>query len=335
VRKMKKIKVKFVDCPFVEENCLKILEKNYEVEISDTPDYAFFDYTNLKKCVDYDCIRILYIGENARPDFNLFDYAIGFDDIKFDNRYCHIPLYAMPNVANQILKPALLKHEKVPSSSELAMKKFCCFVVSNGANANSVRQRFFEKLNEYQHVDSAGKFLNNMQDGWCVGPEDTREFVSNYKFQICFENSSCKGYTTEKLIGAWAAGVVPIYWGDPSVTEVFNPEAFVWVKDTTEEELDKAFQQVKYLNENEKAYTNMLAQPILKDMGNPPEYFAKDYLERYLLEIIDLPLDKALERTNAKDGWGAFYETDYLRHREMDQSKLISLIYRIRRRLKK
>jgi len=193
----------------------------------------------------------------------------------------------------------------------------------------------FEKLNEYQHVDSAGKFLNNMQDGWCVGPEDTREFVSNYKFQICFENSSCKGYTTEKLIGAWAAGVVPIYWGDPSVTEVFNPEAFVWVKDTTEEELDKAFQQVKYLNENEKAYTNMLAQPILKDMGNPPEYFAKDYLERYLLEIIDLPLDKALERTNAKDGWGAFYETDYLRHREMDQSKLISLIYRIRRRLKK
>ena len=331
----KKIKVQFVDCPFVEENCHKRLEKYYDVELSDTPDYAFFDYTNYKKCVDYDCVRILYIGENARPDFNLFDYAIGFDDIQFDKRYCHIPLYAMPNVAKQILEPALHKHEKVLGTSELQEKKFCCFIVSNGANANPVRRLFFEKLNDYQHVDSAGKFLNNMPNGWCVGPEDTREFVSNYKFQICFENSSYKGYTTEKLIGAWAAGVIPIYWGDPSVTEVFNPEAFIWIKDTTEEELDKAVQRVRYLNENEEAYKQMLAQPILKDMDNPPAFFADDYLERYLQNIIEQPLDNALQRTNAKDGWGAFYETDFLRHREMDQSKLISLIYRIGRRLRK
>lgn len=331
----KKIKVKFVDSPFVEENCYNRLKKYYDVEISDTPDYAFFDYTNYKKCVDYDCVRILYIGENARPDFNLFDYVIGFDDLKFGNRYCHIPLFAMPDVANRILKPALSKHEKILSSEGYNQKKFCCFVVSNGANANPVRQQFFEKLSEYQHVDSAGMFLNNMPNGWCVGPEDTREFVSNYKFQICFENSSCKGYTTEKLIGAWAAGVVPIYWGDPSVTEVFNPDAFVWVKDTTEKEIAEAVQKVKYLNENEEAYCEMLAQSILRDKDNPPEYFAEEYLEQYLRSIIDQPLERALQRTNAKDGWGAFYETDFRRHRDMDDSKWITLLYRIKKKLQK
>ncbi|MDU9760969.1 fucosyltransferase, partial [Helicobacter pylori] len=37
--------------------------------------------------------RVFYTGENEAPNFNLFDYAIGFDELDFNNRYLRMPLY--------------------------------------------------------------------------------------------------------------------------------------------------------------------------------------------------------------------------------------------------
>ncbi|AFI04154.1 alpha1,3-fucosyl transferase [Helicobacter cetorum MIT 00-7128] len=37
--------------------------------------------------------RLFYTIENQAPDFNLFDYAIGFDELEFNNRYLRLPLY--------------------------------------------------------------------------------------------------------------------------------------------------------------------------------------------------------------------------------------------------
>ncbi|MGL2800754.1 glycosyltransferase family 10 domain-containing protein, partial [Helicobacter pylori] len=37
--------------------------------------------------------RVFYTGENEVPNFNLFDYAIGFDELDFNNRYLRMPLY--------------------------------------------------------------------------------------------------------------------------------------------------------------------------------------------------------------------------------------------------
>ncbi|CAJ99309.1 alpha (1,3)-fucosyltransferase fragment 2 [Helicobacter acinonychis str. Sheeba] len=34
-----------------------------------------------------------YTGENEVPNFNLFDYAIGFDGLDFKERYLRMPLY--------------------------------------------------------------------------------------------------------------------------------------------------------------------------------------------------------------------------------------------------
>ncbi|MFP6006493.1 fucosyltransferase, partial [Helicobacter pylori] len=37
--------------------------------------------------------RVFYTGENEVPNFNLFDYAIGFDELDFRDRYLRMPLY--------------------------------------------------------------------------------------------------------------------------------------------------------------------------------------------------------------------------------------------------
>lgn len=75
----------------------------------------------------------------------------------------------------------------------------------------------------YKKVDSGGKYKNNI--GKPV--ENKRDFQMTHKFVIAFENTSTRGYTTEKIIGAYAAGAVPIYWGDPDVAMTFNTKSFI------------------------------------------------------------------------------------------------------------
>ena len=58
----------------------------------------------------------------------------------------------------------------------------------------------------------------------------TFQFVANYRFNICPENSdsSSRGYNTEKLPRALATGAIPIYWGDyPLDSAVFNPARYI------------------------------------------------------------------------------------------------------------
>ena len=80
---------------------------------------------------------------------------------------------------------------------------------------------FFDKLSTYKQVSSGGRFRNNI--GGAVA--DKKAFQADHKFAIAFENTSYDGYCTEKLMEAFAAGTIPIYWGDPNVAKDFNPES--------------------------------------------------------------------------------------------------------------
>ena len=92
----KHIRIKFVDFwdDFVPENNLfyQLLSEHYDVELSDNPEYLFcsvFGDEHLR----YDCVKIFYTGENQCADFNLYDYAIGFDRMEFGDRYFRLPIY--------------------------------------------------------------------------------------------------------------------------------------------------------------------------------------------------------------------------------------------------
>ena len=51
---------------------------------------------------------------------------------------------------------------------------------------------------------------------------------SQYQFVFAMENTALSGYITEKIINAYKAGAVPIYWGDVAgAKRIFNPESFV------------------------------------------------------------------------------------------------------------
>lgn len=241
------------------------------------------------------CITIMYTGENICPDFNLCDYALGFEYIDYGDRYMRFPVY----LVDGNIKLAEQKHIRAHNIDVNRDKQgFCSFLVSNGWNANPIREKMFHLLSEYKKVSSGGRYLNNVG-----GPvSDKLEFESRHKFCLTFENSSHPGYTTEKIVDAFAACSVPIYWGDPMVTNVFNEKAFINVNDYRT--IDDVCKIVQKVDADDELYLSMLKEPIFLD---DKYQFAAQYgqLVLFFENIISVPLEKSYRRN--REFWGKFY----------------------------
>lgn len=253
---MKLINLKFTDYdPSYDPKkqlIYKLLSEDFEVNMDGPPDYIISCGLGFDHVKYHDCVKILWTGENCVPDFNWFDYAIGFDYLSFNDRYLRVPLYVfymqdMERVSHRCCSRDTEKENRCLS------RGFCSFVVSNG-DGDPMRRLFFEKLSQYKRVDSGGRYLNNVG-----GPvRDKLEFCSKYKFNIAFENSSSPGYVTEKILQAYAADAVPIYYGDPSVERDFCLRSMIRVTD--EEDIDRAVAEIIRLDQDDAAYLDVLSQ---------------------------------------------------------------------------
>ena len=296
---MRKIRIAFrdywADFPQKMESylILRILRKHYEVEISEDPDYVFFSVMGDSHWgVPDRCIKIFHTGENLVPDFNACDYAIGFEWMEYGDRYLRFPLYLF--YSQELLDDLQHKHE-LPEGWDPEVEKsgFCSFVVSNRDNPE--RNEAYRRLSEYRHVDSGGRFMNNVG-----GPvEDKRAFEGSHKFSLCYENGSHPGYTTEKLVEALANRTIPIYWGDPEVGKVFNTRSFINVMDYGS--FEEVLRRVEELDKDKEAYVRMLREPAFRpDAPSLEEEYAR--LEKWLLAIFEQPLEKAQRRNRANQG---------------------------------
>jgi hypothetical protein len=204
-------------------------------------------------------VRIFVTGENVSPDFNISDYAIAFDPISFGDRYCRLPLFRLYHEAY-----ACLTSPRPPAEKTLANKRgFCAYVMSNVRDSASERVQLFEALSRYRQVDSGGRWRNNV--GGPVGDKIT--FQSGYKFVLTVENSSTPGYLTEKFAEAAQANAIPIYWGDPTVTETFNPRAFINCHEF--DTFDAMVRRVAEIDSDDSRYLQMLSEPWFPDGVEP------------------------------------------------------------------
>ncbi len=272
----KQIRIRFVDFwdNFVPEDSLfyKILSEKYDVILSDNPDYIFFSVFG-QEHLKFDCIKIFYTGENQSADFNLCDYAIGFDYLEFGDRYLRFPFYLFDDESFDAIKD---RKELSELSSKTA---FCSFVVSNN-NASPERDVFFDKLSEYKQISSGGRYRNNVG-----GPvADKLEFQKKHKFAIAFENCSQPGYSTEKILQAFAAQTVPIYWGDPLIGLSFNENAFINCHSFAS--WDDVIDRVKMLDNDDVEYLKVLNAQIFTS-GAPSRGQKIEELKIFLYRIFD------------------------------------------------
>jgi len=282
---MKKLRLGFTDTiePFAEF-FIETLGREYEIERDDqNPDYLIFGDRNFgENNVNYNtknCIKILYTGENQRPWDYQCHYAITFDHFDTSNHY-RLPLYVIYDFDNTRRGSPRISNRLTNSSP--TKRGFCSFVVKNGGC--EMRNQFFHKLCGYKKVDSAGPLFNNTGITLNHVGHDAiwtkMEFISKYKFNMCFENASHPGYATEKLYEALVGGTVPIYWGSPTIALDFNPKAFLNWHDYQDDDL--FIEAIQQIDSDDQLYIDMLNQPMLAesnkvfDMDRFRRWFSKN-----------------------------------------------------------
>ncbi|MEP1487165.1 MAG: glycosyltransferase family 10 [Algibacter sp.] len=233
---MKKIlKINFTDFwpDFIKTNnyFYNLLVEKYNVVIDGNPEILFYSCFG-RDYLKYKCKRVLYLGENIRPDFTACDFAFSFDYNSRKNHF-RLPLYALYIDHHKLLDKLdkrLTNEEAIKAWQKKT--KFCCMVVSNPDCEERIS--FFKNLSKEKGVDSGGRYLNNIG-----GPVANKmEFIRDYKFVLSFENSSHVGYTTEKIMEPILVDSIPVYWGNKKVHFDFNTNRFISYHDfKTEKDL--------------------------------------------------------------------------------------------------
>lgn len=231
-----------------------LLSRNFDLELSEDPDLLFFSVFGSEH-KRYNCLKVLFTGENRKPERWEYDYSFSFSDTDETNMF--FPFFVRHpyfwELKNNQYSERLLELRSAPKS------RFCNFVYSNPTPLQ--RRLFYLKLRNYHHIDAPGLVLNNMPH-LGGGIYDKLTFLKHYKFTIAFENESVKDYTTEKLYHALAVGSIPIYWGNPDVDAWFNPESFINCTDF--DDFNAVVEKVMEIDKDKKLYLKYLeANPIL------------------------------------------------------------------------
>lgn len=306
---------------------VRLLRTKYEVIIDkDNPEYIFCSmFGNPYEYLKYDGIRIFYSGENYSPDFNFVDYGIAYNrDFKYEDRFCR----------NRAIISGDLKaiedyitSKRIITAEDISKKKFCNFIYSHDRD-DYKRREVFQKLNNYKRVDSAGTYLNNMENGKLVSMDEKIDFINNYKFTIAFESVDLSGFATEKMLHAFFGKSVPIYLGDPKISEIYNKKAFVNANDF--ESIDALVEHIKWLDENEEEYLKIVNEPTFN-----PEFDYKKIccdFDDFILHIFEQDYASAFRRGSGPivDGAGvlAINEANLRALNTLSNSRLGNILLR-------
>ncbi len=251
-----------------------LLRKKFDVEITQlNPDILIYSWEG-EQFKEFNCIRIYYTPENwLMPKYKECDFSMSFEYWD-DKRNLRLPNYVLYKITAEMLDKSKLDVQQIIDSK----KGFCSMLVSNPNTRE--RNDFFHQLSKYKKVESGGKHLNNI--GGRV--EDKMQFITNYKFNLCFENATHAGYTSEKIVEAMAGNSIPLYWGNPLVHLEFNRNSFFNFLDYASAD-DMVADIIEHDQDDSKYYQKFIQPWFEKDVPN--EYFDESRTLSFLSDIIE------------------------------------------------
>jgi len=235
---------------------VRLLSRRFNLKISDRPDFLVFTHDGDRHRL-YNCTKIFYTQEVYRPNWRECDYAVTSVKLE-DPRAFHLPVYSLWCDAADLIRPADADYRALARQKT----EFCGFLTGYVDRSVQVRTGFFRKLNALKKVNSAGTALNNVGYG-VRGTIERRDWLRRHKFYMAFENAAIPGWTTERIIDAFASFTVPIYWGDPTIASQFNPAAFIHRRDFDSDE--SCIRHVLEVDADETLYLRYLSAPPFLD----------------------------------------------------------------------
>jgi alpha(1,3/1,4) fucosyltransferase len=279
------IKIAYADFwpEWKDENFIEpILRTKFDVVIDQkNPDVLFHSiFGGMRETPKYKCKKVLYLGENWRSDRFGADYSISFDHHSETNY--RLPLWQVYLMIKPELKDRLFNRVRRQSFDH-----FCAFAVSNPSN--SLRNSHFDKLHEYKRVESYGKVrtnnlgLINFSKGKYWRDAKDQYFSENtHKFMMAYENTHYPGYCTEKLMDAFLAGSLPLYWGDHKVGNEWNSNAFVHISKLGPDWIEK----VKEIDNNKDLFESIYKEPVFTEEQKFSLEMNLSHFEEWLIEKI-------------------------------------------------
>jgi hypothetical protein len=262
--------------------------EKYDLVLSQSPEVVFYsvfapgwrlhanpsDPTNVPRLKPGKYLRVFLTGENVEPVMDDCEFAMSFSALLVHPNHLRLPLWVYENRGwgyppDRLVKDPGTDWERVAQ----AKTQFCNFVYRQTV---PFRDRMFEAVSAYKHVDSAGQCGNNM-NGWMVPRAPSRlagkvEFFHRYKFTLAIENAIWPGYETEKLVDPVYAGSIPIYAGNPMARANFDPAAYIDFMNFGS--LKEMLEFVREVDNDPNLHLKMLAAPFYR--GNTVPDCARD-----------------------------------------------------------
>ena len=210
---------------------------------------------------------LCFIGENIRPDYAKYAYSLSFDYDTYGGRNHRLPLWfarlawdGFNKKARRVgsnnhgfeplipIKPLLQKRKL-----DLTLKKEFCVMVAS--KAEGLRLSLFNGISQHKQVHGYGNMFSQPLR------KSKFDILPEYKFCLCPENSIYSGYTTEKLLDAYAGGTVPVYSGELGTDHDFNRNAFLNYYNT--QDVEELVQSIKKYDEDDIEYHEIYQEPLL------------------------------------------------------------------------
>ena len=205
-------------------------------------------------------------------------------------------LYDEPDIKKRMFYPCFADHkEGIIRDLErmLAEKrsKLCCIInrYSEHPGLNLLQQRMLFVKAMGNDIDIYGA------EPW-GGPNKWREFpnyygmtdnklqtLRNYNFVIAFENSDYPGYITEKVIDAFKAGTVPLYWGGGAfLKETIPSDCYI---DCRNREPEEVYLLIKNMTQEDIVSFRKAALEFLK--SDAADRFTGRYLKQEIVKRLE------------------------------------------------
>lgn len=308
---MKKLRY-FFDIPYLDsKNNLFTwaLSHNFELIFdSKNPDIVISSNDLDEKLLEYKNSKIIYYtGEpflswSGNINRNIINKALTFFNFN-DPLFERVPLilhYNYEYFKNGYINDYEFLLKEKPNITSVP-SKFCSFVARSNGYPSCPREYFFNKLSKYKNVNSHGPYLNNsplipMGD---VSKYENSLFkvkcISNYKFNLCFENShgctkspidhtylSDSGLLSEKIYEALLSGTIPIYWGNKDIHNDLNTKRIINYYDYND--FDSMIEKIIEIDNNDDLFLDIVNESYVDNKSE--SIFKKEYIVEFMKKIV-------------------------------------------------
>ncbi|XP_050800332.1 alpha-(1,3)-fucosyltransferase 10 isoform X1 [Gopherus flavomarginatus] len=201
-----------------------------------------------------------------KPTITLFNHTATF------SRHSHLPLTTQYLEGIEVIKS--LRY-MVPLQKKNSLRKGLAplVYVQSDCDPPSDRDSYVRELMSYIQVDSYGECLHNrdlpqhLKNPASMDDGNFYRILAQYKFILAFENAICEDYITEKLWRPLKLGVVPVYYGSPSITDWLpsNKSAILATRFSHPRELAH---YIKTLDTNDQEYEAYLEWKVKGAISN-------------------------------------------------------------------